>query len=72
VKGWPWLTQVAQELSSCLDTDGKRIFRLIHEGAKIFNITGKQVSCLTRQRGQENLAGRFCARLSGKARSVRC
>ena len=43
------LTEVIQELGNSLNTDAKSIFRLIHEGAKVPEITGKQVGSPTSQ-----------------------
>jgi hypothetical protein len=43
-----------QELGDSLDTDAERPFRLIHQGAKVLEITGKQVGSPTRQRCLKN------------------
>jgi hypothetical protein len=51
---------VTQELGNGLNTDARSIFRLIHKGAKVLKITGKQVGCLTSQRRLENRLVLFC------------
>ena len=59
----PQLTEVIQELGNSLDTDAEGVFRFIHKGTKVFQITGKQVGCLTRQRCLKNRLIFFCKAL---------
>ena len=53
-------TGVTQELGYSLNADAKSFFRLIHKGAKVLKITGKQMGCLTSQRRLENRLVLLC------------